>query len=125
MNNVGNFLRHWKRLKDVVHLSILEVLVRVCVRRDGTNCSNESNGVIPSAAFRDAGDLDVLHSVSILFSSLCSCQQFHFRVHCSSLQGAFFLVDKCSSSQSSQSEFSALNACVFSSEVQVTCLEKS
>lgn len=54
---------------------------------------NESNGVIPLAAFRDAVNLDVLQSVSILFSSLCSSQRFHFRAHCSSLQGAFLLVD--------------------------------
>ena len=55
---------------------------------------NESNGVIPSAAFRDAVNLDVLYSVSILFSSLCSSQQLHFRAHCSSLQATFLLVDR-------------------------------
>lgn len=54
---------------------------------------NESNGVIPLAAFRDAVNLDVLHFVSILFSSLCSSQRFRLRVHCTSLQGAFLLVD--------------------------------
>lgn len=53
---------------------------------------NESNGVIPSAAFRDAVNLDALHSVSILLSSLCSSQQLHFRVYCSSLQGGFLLL---------------------------------
>lgn len=70
---------------------------------------NESNGVIPSAAFRDAVNLDVLHCVSILFSSLCSFQQFHFKAHCSSLQGAFLLVDR-SFSHPSPSDFPASNA---------------
>lgn len=52
---------------------------------------NESNGVTPLAAFRDAVNLDVLHFVSILFSSSCSSQQFLLRIHCTSLQGAFLL----------------------------------
>lgn len=66
--------------------SILEVLVRVYVRRDGTKLLNESNGVIPSNAFRDVVDLDVLHSVSILL--LCTYSDFisepttvHYKVH--------------------------------------------
>jgi len=35
---------------SMLHLSILEILVKVCVRRDRTKLLNESNGVIPSDA---------------------------------------------------------------------------
>lgn len=85
---------------------------------------NESNGVIPLAAFRDAVNLDVLHFVSILFSSLCSSQQFLLRVHCTSLQGVFSLRPMCSFSQPSQSCFFDLNIFIFDSKCQDYVLEK-
>lgn len=101
---------------DVVDLSILEVLVRVCVRRDGTNCSMKVMGSspwLPQGCCKSGCSSSCFYSFLLLMQlpAILFQSPLQFTTKCISPCRW-----KCSSSHPSQSEFSVLNACIFSAQ---------